>query len=52
MAVSKKLKRKQEFAFINQDEEQFYHHKNDMSCCDRNLTNILAKAKKMDAKQG
>ena len=52
MSVSKKAKRKEEFSFINQDEEQYYHHKDDMNCCDRNLDNILAKAKKVDAKKG
>lgn len=52
MSVSKKVKRKEDFAFINQDEERYYHHKNDMNCCKRNLDNILAKAKKVDDKKG
>ncbi|CAO1408366.1 unnamed protein product [Diamesa hyperborea] len=51
MSVSKKVKRKEDFAFINQDEERYYHHKDDMNCCKRNLDNILAKAKKVDAKK-
>lgn len=52
MTVSKKVKRKEEFAFINHDNDQFYHSKRDINCCDRKLENILSIVKKADTKRG